>query len=112
MASLLAACGKNLAAAYGLHARAESVRLGATALARLKCALWQNNPPIWLRVAQGKSFTKSPNDTVLAAFAALFESTSVLAPRSHGQEKHGVGYKAGKSDTPLRESLDLFLVEI
>src|SRR5215813_12147727 len=90
MASLLAACGKHLAPAYGLHARAESVRLGATALARLKCALLQSNPPIRLRVARGKSFTKSPNDTVLAASAAVFESTSVLGTRGHGQERHGV----------------------
>src|SRR5262249_20326099 len=97
MASLLAACGKNLAAAYGLHARAESVRFGATALARLKCALWQSNPPIRLRVARGKSFTKSPNDTVLAAFAAVFESTSVLCSLSHGQERRGVAYREGWS---------------
>src|SRR5262249_15238186 len=100
MASLLAACGKNLTAAYGLHARAESVRLGATALARLKCALWQSNPPIRLRVARGKSFTKSPNDTVLAASAAVFESTSVLGTRGHGQERHGIADGDGKSDTP------------
>src|SRR5579859_8109392 len=86
MASLLAACGKNLAPAYGLHARAESVRFGATALARVKCALWQSNPPIWLRVARGKSFTKSPNDTVLAASAAVFETISVLASVAQGQE--------------------------
>ena len=59
MASLLAACRQDLAAAYGLHARAKSVRLGAASLARLICALWQSNPPIELRVAQGKSFTKA-----------------------------------------------------
>ncbi|HLZ11174.1 MAG TPA: GNAT family N-acetyltransferase [Candidatus Acidoferrum sp.] len=90
MASLLAACRQNLAAAYGLHARAKSVRFGAAALARLICALWQSNPPLRLRVARGKSFTKSPNDTVLAAFAAVCETTSVLWRLAHGQEIGGV----------------------
>jgi hypothetical protein len=46
MASLLAACRKNFPAAYGLHARAKPVRLGAASLARLIGALWQNNPPL------------------------------------------------------------------
>jgi hypothetical protein len=45
MASLLAAGRQNLAAAYGLHARSESVRLRAASFPRLKCALWQSNPP-------------------------------------------------------------------
>jgi len=45
MASLLAAGRKNFPAACGLHARAKPVRLGAASLARLICALWQNNPP-------------------------------------------------------------------
>jgi hypothetical protein len=45
MASLLAAGRQNPAAAYGLHARAESVRLRAASFPRLKCALWQSNPP-------------------------------------------------------------------
>ena len=45
MAALLAASRKHLAASCGLHARTESVRLGAPALARLICALWQSNPP-------------------------------------------------------------------
>src|SRR5262249_39106964 len=47
MASLLAASRQYLAAAYGLHARTEPVCLGAAAFARLVCALWQSNPPIW-----------------------------------------------------------------
>jgi len=47
MASLLAASRQDPAAAYGLHARTETVRLGAAAFARLKCALWQSNPPIF-----------------------------------------------------------------
>jgi hypothetical protein len=46
MASLLAARRQHLAATLGLHANAEAVRLGAPAFARLKCALWQNNPPL------------------------------------------------------------------
>jgi len=45
MTSLLAASRKHFAATYGLHARTEPVRLGAAALARLKCTLWQSNPP-------------------------------------------------------------------
>jgi hypothetical protein len=46
MAAFLAACRKHLAASCGLHARTESVRLGAPALARLISALWQSNPPL------------------------------------------------------------------
>src|SRR5580692_9452271 len=49
MASLLAAGRQDPAAAYGLHARAESVRLRAAAFPRLKCALWQGNPPLTAR---------------------------------------------------------------
>ena len=45
MAALLAARRKNLAAADGLHARAEAVRLGPAAFPRLIGALWQSNPP-------------------------------------------------------------------
>src|SRR4030095_14986380 len=51
MTSLLAASRQDLAAAYGFHARTETVRLGAAAFARLKCALWQSNPPLLLRLA-------------------------------------------------------------
>src|ERR1700730_5071399 len=51
MASLLAARRQYSAAAFRLHTRAESVRLGAPALARLKCALWQSNPPLNYPVA-------------------------------------------------------------
>lgn len=51
MASLLAARRQDLAAAYRFHARAEPVRLRAASLPRLKCALWQSNPPLaeWLQ---------------------------------------------------------------
>src|SRR5262249_22972935 len=102
MASLLAASRQHLAAAYGLHTRAKSVRFGAASLARLKCALWQSNPPLRLRVAQGKSFTKSPNDTVLPVFAAVFEFTSVLGACGQGQETLGMSYREGKGDTPAK----------
>src|SRR6267378_1262476 len=37
---------RHLAATLRLHTYAEAVRLGASAFARLKCALWQNNPPL------------------------------------------------------------------
>ena len=46
MAALLAARRQYLAAAFCLHARAETVRFRAPASARLICALWQNNPPL------------------------------------------------------------------
>src|SRR5258708_32111130 len=49
IASLLAARRQNPAAALRLHARAEAVRLCAAPPAWLKCALWQNNPPISAR---------------------------------------------------------------
>jgi hypothetical protein len=45
MAPFLAACGQHLAAAFGLHANAKAVRLGAAAFARLICTLWQSNSP-------------------------------------------------------------------
>jgi hypothetical protein len=65
------------------------------------CALAKQSP-YWLRVARGKSFTKSPNDIVLAAFATVSESISVLWGLSHGQENDGVAYREGKSDTPCQ----------
>ena len=46
MTALLAACRKNPTATLGLHARTKPVRLGAAALPRLKCTLWQSNPPL------------------------------------------------------------------
>jgi hypothetical protein len=46
MTALLAACRKHPAAPCGLHARTETVRFGAPALARLISALWQSNPPL------------------------------------------------------------------
>ena len=91
MTSLLTARGQHLAAAFGLHAHAESVRLRATAFARLVCTLWQSNPPV---VRQ--------NFCPQAVSSALFEFPSVVDPRVHGQENAGVGYTEVKSDTPAR----------
>ena len=51
MTALLAARGKHFAATLGLHARTKSVRLGAASLPRLKCTLWQSNPPYSLDTA-------------------------------------------------------------
>src|SRR5262249_55168344 len=45
MAALLAARRQHLAAAFGLHAHAKPVCLGAAPSPRLKCTLWQSNPP-------------------------------------------------------------------
>src|SRR5258707_11527864 len=61
MASLLAACRKHFPAACGLHARTKPVRLGPASLTRLICALWQNNPPSFMRVRLRTSpFTATP----------------------------------------------------
>jgi hypothetical protein len=55
MTALLATRREHLAASRGLHARTETVRLGAPALARLICALWQSNPPLVTRAEHAKS---------------------------------------------------------
>jgi hypothetical protein len=62
MASLLAACRQNPAAALRLHARAEAVRLCAAPPAWLKCALWQNNPPISARPQSDPLFLQSRSE--------------------------------------------------
>jgi hypothetical protein len=59
MASLLAARRQYPAAALRLHAYAEAVRLGASASPRLKCALWQINPPLQIRNREAASFTRN-----------------------------------------------------
>ncbi len=46
MTALLAARRKHFAATLRFHARTESVGLGAAALPRLKCTLWQNYSPL------------------------------------------------------------------
>jgi hypothetical protein len=51
MTALLAPRRQHLAASGGLHARTETVRLGAPAFARLIGALWQSYPPCILRTA-------------------------------------------------------------
>ena len=58
MASLLASCRQHSAAAFRLHAYAEAVRFGAAAAARLKCALWQSNPPLIIRSRRAVCFTR------------------------------------------------------
>ena len=101
MTSLLAARGKHFAATLGLHARAKPVRLGAAAFARLKCALWQNNPPLYLRARGPLSFTRSGQNSALVHAAAGSESSSVCDPCAQGQESEGVAYREGKSETPF-----------
>src|SRR5215470_9009024 len=97
MASLLAASRQYLAAANGLHARTEPVRLSAAAFARLVCALWQSNPPILIRRATRRNFKRTSHRPPRAAKSEL---SSLLVVGGRGQETSGVGYKAGKSDTP------------
>jgi len=80
MASLLAASRQDLAATYGLHARAKSVRFGAAALARLICALWQSNPPIELRVAPGKSFSAKPKRQLTDRFRGRLRNNKCTCP--------------------------------
>src|SRR6266404_4776463 len=67
MAALLAPRRKHPAASGGLHARTETVRLGAPALARLRGALWQGNPPYRIRTAASHISAAAPQ----AAAAAL-----------------------------------------
>ena len=104
MASLLAARRQHFAAALGLHANAEAVRLSASAASRLKRALWQNNPPLLLAIgstqSRGGFFHPQRQNSPLAASAADSEFSSVFDPCAQGQETHGVAYRAGKSDTP------------
>src|SRR6266478_1710480 len=85
MASLLAARRQDSAAAFGLHARTEPVRLRAAASPRLKCALRQSNPPLSAR-PQIRPFLARPRILRQAASAAHFEFISVFDPRAQGQE--------------------------
>ena len=121
MTALLAARGKNFAATLGLHARTKPVGLGAPALSRLKCTLWQSNPsplrsgygsrtprvsPIRRRfAARSHSEPGWPwgrcCQALLPDFRQLSEFTSVLATRLKGQENRGYGYREGKSEIPL-----------
>jgi len=76
MASLLAACRQDSAAALRLHARAEAVRLCAAPPAWLKCALWQNNPPIYPRPQSDLLSLQSRSEP-----RHLQPRTAVFAPR-------------------------------
>ncbi len=95
MASLLAARRQHLAAALGLHANAEAVRLGASAASRLKCALWQNNPPLLRAIGNTQSqcglFHPQRQNSPLAFSAADSEFSSVFDPCAQGQETLGIG---------------------
>lgn len=92
MASLLAARRQHFAAALGLHANAEAVRLSASAASRLKRALWQNNPPLLLAIgstqSRGGFFHPQRQNSPLAASAADSEFSSVFDPCAQGQETH------------------------
>jgi hypothetical protein len=107
MASLLAACRQYLAATLRLHACAEAVRLGASAFPRLKCALWQNNPPslptIFITRLQGRLFHPHRQRSPLAPSLAAFESLSVFDPRAHGQENR-TGVAGSVSDCATHQA--------
>jgi len=64
MTALLAACRKHSAASGGLHARTETVRLGAPALARLIGALWQSNPPLYSTDRSLTNFRPHPTSRI------------------------------------------------
>jgi len=89
MASLLTASREDLAATYGLHARAKSVRFGAAALARLICALWQSNPPLELRVAPGKSFSAKPKRQLAGRFCGCLRNHKCTCPTLARSRKLG-----------------------
>jgi hypothetical protein len=118
MTALLAARCKHFAATLGLHTRTKPVRFGAAALSRLKCTLWQSNPPYGLATVCELPKFHPPaasaacshcgpgwpwsrvHQTGLPALRQLSEFTSVLATRSGGQESCVLSYREGKSDTP------------
>src|SRR5438132_12618932 len=85
MASLLAARRQHSAATLGFHAYAEAVRLGASASARLKCALWQTFP-LCSTPSRGSLFHPQRQNSPLASSAAGFEFLSVFDPSAQGQE--------------------------
>jgi hypothetical protein len=67
MAALLATRRKHSAASCGLHARTETVRFGAPALARLIRALWQSNPPLVTRAEYAKFQVQNSHSSTHAA---------------------------------------------
>jgi len=94
MASLLTASRQDPAATRGLHARTETVRFGAAAFARLKCALWQSNPPLFFTLGD----TKVLQDVCFAQAASAAESelSSLLV--------HGGRVKKASKKVSLRVS--------
>ena len=95
MASLLAARRQHSAATLGFHAYAEAVRLGASASARLKCALWQTFPLCSTR-SRGSLFHPQRQNSPLASSAAGFEFLSVFDPSAQGQESGTGGLTGGR----------------
>lgn len=105
MAALLAARRKDFAASGGLHARTKSVNLGAAALPRLICTLWQNSPLIVRYSPSGYRAVSRSAERTLQRHAGdgnakcsrsgplpvlgSFESLSVLAASVQGQESPG-----------------------
>jgi len=67
MTALLTTRRKHLAASCGLHARTETVRLGAPAFARLISALWQSNPPLVTRAEHAKFQMQNSDSSAHAA---------------------------------------------
>jgi hypothetical protein len=76
MTALLAARCKHSAATFGLHARTKPVRLSASTLPRLKCTLWQSNPPYGLDTAR-----ELPE----------FHPSSGVSPPDHRASQDGLG---------------------
>jgi len=94
MASLLAASRQDLATAYGLHARTETVRFGTAASARLKCALWQSNPPISTYARLGSDIARrKPRTGRLGGEIRIIKFTGAWR---RGQETTGVAYGGEK----------------
>src|SRR5260370_714651 len=101
MASLLAARRQHPAAALRLHANAKAVRLGASASARLKGALWKTYPPSWTATG-GQSLHPQRQNSPLPSSAADSEFLSVFDPCAQGQES-GTGLAAcTRSSAALR----------
>jgi hypothetical protein len=71
------------------------VRLGAPAFARLKCALWQSNPPLLCLICNtrspGSPYHPRRRNGTLPSSPAAFESSSVFDPRAQGQENRVAG---------------------
>src|SRR5258708_27560262 len=88
MASLLAARCQHPAAAFRLHARTESVRLGAAASARLKCSLWQSNPPLEVRDRSVVCIT-GHRGAAHESLQRLVSNLVVYSTLAHRVKKHG-----------------------